>query len=253
MRPRGRTSRPARTGTARANRRRDRRQRRHRARNGATSARRGSRRRSSPAGIPSACSAPRASSARCAPRPSTPRSGVARAVLPGPADADRPRDGHRRRPHYGRLLEIDVEQARRAIDEHLLLALEVARNAAGKVRPGGTLLFMGGTGGRRPAVGLAHRRRRSPPRCPRSSPTWRSSSRRSGSTSSPPASSTRRCRRRSSAIELDSRRDQLRATLPIRRVVGPADVAALAVHIMINTALTGATYDIDGGQQLVAR
>jgi hypothetical protein len=32
---------------------------------------------------------------------------------------------------------------------------------------------------------------------------------------------------------------------------GPADVAALAVHIMTNTALTGATYDIDGGQQLV--
>jgi NAD(P)-dependent dehydrogenase (short-subunit alcohol dehydrogenase family) len=50
---------------------------------------------------------------------------------------------------------------------------------------------------------------------------------------------------------LDARRDQLRATLPIRRVVGPDDVAALAVHIMTNTALTGATYDIDGGQQLV--
>jgi hypothetical protein len=33
-------------------------------------------------------------------------------------------------------------------------------------------------------------------------------------------------------------------------VVGPADVAALAVHIMANTAITGATYDIDGGQQL---
>ena len=42
-------------------------------------------------------------------------------------------------------------------------------------------------------------------------------------------------------------------TLPIGRVVGPADVAALAVHVMTNTALTGATYDIDGGQQLVAR
>jgi NAD(P)-dependent dehydrogenase (short-subunit alcohol dehydrogenase family) len=52
--------------------------------------------------------------------------------------------------------------------------------------------------------------------------------------------------------ELDNRRNQLRATLPIRRVVTPADVAALAVHIMTNTALTGATYDIDGGQQLVA-
>jgi NAD(P)-dependent dehydrogenase (short-subunit alcohol dehydrogenase family) len=51
--------------------------------------------------------------------------------------------------------------------------------------------------------------------------------------------------------ELENRRNQLRAKLPIRRVVGPADVAALAVHIMTNTALTGATYDIDGGQQLV--
>jgi hypothetical protein len=29
-------------------------------------------------------------------------------------------------------------------------------------------------------------------------------------------------------------------------------VAALAVHIMTNTALTVATFDIDGGQQLVA-
>ena len=42
-----------------------------------------------------------------------------------------------------------------------------------------------------------------------------------------------------------------RLTLPIRRVVGPADIAALAVHLMTNTAVTGATFDIDGGQQLV--
>jgi NAD(P)-dependent dehydrogenase (short-subunit alcohol dehydrogenase family) len=47
------------------------------------------------------------------------------------------------------------------------------------------------------------------------------------------------------------RREQLRATLPIKRVVGPADIAALAIHLMTNTAATGATYDIDGGQQLV--
>ena len=52
--------------------------------------------------------------------------------------------------------------------------------------------------------------------------------------------------------ELESRRNQLRTTLPIGRVVGPADFAALAVHIMTITALTGATYDIDGGPQLVA-
>jgi NAD(P)-dependent dehydrogenase (short-subunit alcohol dehydrogenase family) len=51
--------------------------------------------------------------------------------------------------------------------------------------------------------------------------------------------------------DLDKRRQQLRDTLPIGRVVGPQDVAALAIHLMTNTALTGATYDIDGGQQVV--
>jgi NAD(P)-dependent dehydrogenase (short-subunit alcohol dehydrogenase family) len=51
---------------------------------------------------------------------------------------------------------------------------------------------------------------------------------------------------------LAARGEEPRATLPIGRVVGPADVAALAVHIMSNTALTGATYDIDGGQQFVS-
>jgi hypothetical protein len=35
-------------------------------------------------------------------------------------------------------------------------------------------------------------------------------------------------------------------------VVGLDDVAALAVHLMTNTAVTGATYDIDGGEQFVA-
>jgi NAD(P)-dependent dehydrogenase (short-subunit alcohol dehydrogenase family) len=51
--------------------------------------------------------------------------------------------------------------------------------------------------------------------------------------------------------DLEMRRNQLRTVLPIRRVVGAADVAALAVHLMTNTALTGATYDVDGGEQVV--
>jgi NAD(P)-dependent dehydrogenase (short-subunit alcohol dehydrogenase family) len=51
---------------------------------------------------------------------------------------------------------------------------------------------------------------------------------------------------------LEERRSELRSTLPIGRVVSPVDVAALALHIMSNTALTGATFDIDGGQQFVA-
>jgi NAD(P)-dependent dehydrogenase (short-subunit alcohol dehydrogenase family) len=51
--------------------------------------------------------------------------------------------------------------------------------------------------------------------------------------------------------QIDKHREQLRAALPIGRVVSPADIAALAVHLMTNTAITGATFDIDGGQQLV--
>jgi hypothetical protein len=51
--------------------------------------------------------------------------------------------------------------------------------------------------------------------------------------------------------QLEERRDELRRTLPIGRVVGPADVAALAVHIMTNTALTGATPVQRRGQQFV--
>ena len=139
------------------------------------------------------------------------------------------------RPHYGRLVDMDFAQAGRALDAHLLLALQVARNAAHKVRPGGTLLFMGGTGARRPGIGLGIA---------------------STVTAALPALTA------SLALELAPVRvnliaagfvdTPLSASLPIRRVVGPADVAALAVHIMTNTALTGATYDVDGGQQLVA-
>jgi hypothetical protein len=40
-------------------------------------------------------------------------------------------------------------------------------------------------------------------------------------------------------------------TASLRGDAGPDDVAALAVHLMTNTALTGATCDVDGGPQLV--
>jgi NAD(P)-dependent dehydrogenase (short-subunit alcohol dehydrogenase family) len=154
-------------------------------------------------------------------------------------------------PHYGRLLDMDLEQARRSLDAHLLQMLQVARNAAHKVRPGGTLLFMGGTGGRRQSIGLGM-----VPTVTAALPALTASLAlelapvrvnliAAGFVDTPLSASLL-------GDELDNRRNQLRATLPIRRVVTPADVAALAVHIMSNTALTGATYDIDGGQQLVA-
>ena len=155
------------------------------------------------------------------------------------------------RPTYVRLADMDLAQMRRALDEHLLLALQVARHAANKVRPGGTLLLMGGTGARRPAIGLALvstvtaalpaltaslALELAPVRVNLIAP---------GFVDTPLSASLL-------GDELDNRRNQLRATLPIGRVVGPADVASLAVHLMINTAVTGATYDIDGGQQFVA-
>jgi NAD(P)-dependent dehydrogenase (short-subunit alcohol dehydrogenase family) len=154
-------------------------------------------------------------------------------------------------PHYAPPLQMPPEEARHSLTEHLLLALGVARSAAGKVRPLGSLIFMGGTGGRRPRAGLAIV----------STVTVafpalianlaldlapvRVNLIAAGFVDTPLSAALL-------GDDLDKRRNELRATLPIRRVVGPDDVAALAIHIMSNTALTGATYDIDGGQQLVS-
>jgi NAD(P)-dependent dehydrogenase (short-subunit alcohol dehydrogenase family) len=154
------------------------------------------------------------------------------------------------RPHYGHLLDMDIEQMRDALDGHLILVLLVARNAAPKVRPGGTLVFMGGTGGRRPGIGMgivAAATAALPALTANLAlelAPVRVNLIAAGFVDTPLSASIL-------GDDLEKRRNQLRATLPIRRVVGPEDVAALAVHIMINTALTGATYDIDGGQQFV--
>jgi len=152
-------------------------------------------------------------------------------------------------PYYAPLAEFDFERARRDLEAHLLLPLQIARQVASKVRPGGTLLFIGGTGGRaakgfallsamtaaKPAMVKNLALELAPVRVNLIA---------AGFVDTPLSASIL-------GDQLDARREQLRKTLPIRRVVGPADVAALALHIMTNTALTGATFDIDGGQQLV--
>jgi NAD(P)-dependent dehydrogenase (short-subunit alcohol dehydrogenase family) len=153
-------------------------------------------------------------------------------------------------PSYGRLLDLDAEQARRAISDHMVLALEVARHAVGRLRPGGTLVLLGGTGGRRIRAGLG-----SVSVVTAAMPAFtaalalelapvRVNLIAAGFVDTPLSA-------RLLGEGLDARRAELRDTLPIGRVVVPDDVASLAVHIMANTALTGATYDIDGGQQLL--
>jgi NAD(P)-dependent dehydrogenase (short-subunit alcohol dehydrogenase family) len=57
-------------------------------------------------------------------------------------------------PYYARLADIDFVHAHRNVEEGFWLPLHIARCAVGKVCPGGTLLLIGGTGGRRPAVGV---------------------------------------------------------------------------------------------------
>ncbi len=153
-------------------------------------------------------------------------------------------------PHYGRLLELEVAQARHVLSERLVMCLQIARFAADKMRPAGTVVFMGGTGARRPGIGrgIASIVTAALPALTASLALELAPIRvnliAAGFVDTPLSASLLGDR-------LERRLDELRATLPIKRVVGPADVAALAVHIMTNTALTGATYDIDGGQQLI--
>jgi NAD(P)-dependent dehydrogenase (short-subunit alcohol dehydrogenase family) len=154
-------------------------------------------------------------------------------------------------PHYGPPLTMAVEDARRGLTEHPLLGLAVAQAVAGRIKAPGSLLLIGGTGARRPRKGLAIAStvtaglpalvanlalELAPIRVNLIAPGFVDTS-------------------LSAAIlgaDLEQRREELRATLPIRRVVGPEDIAALAIHMMSNTAITGATYDIDGGQQLLS-
>jgi NAD(P)-dependent dehydrogenase (short-subunit alcohol dehydrogenase family) len=179
----------------------------------------------------------------------TDRDALARFFADGPAQIDHVLVSGSG-PYYAPLQETDFDEVRADIDRHLLVPAEVALHAIGRVRAGGSLTFLGGTGGRRRGVGLAFI---------------------GAGTAALPALVE------NLAVEiapirvnlvapgfvdtalsasllgegLEERRAQLRATLPIRRVVGPEDVAALVVHIMTNTALTGATFDVDGGQKLV--
>ena len=153
-------------------------------------------------------------------------------------------------PYYAPFAELDVADAMRYVSRALALPLNVARFAAPRMGPGGSLTFISGTGARRPGKGLSIIGAVSaaapalvanlalevaPVRVNLIAPGFVDT----------PLSATLL------GTGLEARREELRRSLPVRRVTEPSDVAALAVHLMVNPVLTGATYDIDGGQQLL--
>ena len=152
-------------------------------------------------------------------------------------------------PYYAALADLDQERAHRDFDDHIWLAIEVARRSVGRVRPGGTLLFVAGTAGRRgPGLSLASATTSALPALVANLAVEVAPIRvnliAAGFVDTPLSASLL-------GSDLEARRAQLRTTLPIGRVVGPGDIARLAVHLMVNAAVTGATYTIDGGEQLV--
>jgi NAD(P)-dependent dehydrogenase (short-subunit alcohol dehydrogenase family) len=153
-------------------------------------------------------------------------------------------------PIYAPIAEMDFEAVRRNLDEHLVGSLRIVKECATRIRPGGSLTFISGTGARRPGIGLvmaaigtAAYSALTANAALEIGPV-RVNTIAAGFVDTPLSA-------RLLGDDLEARRRQLRDTLPIHRVVGPDDVAALALHLMTNTALTGATYDVDGGQQLV--
>ena len=152
-------------------------------------------------------------------------------------------------PYYAPLSELEHDKAHADFDHHVWLAVSVAQQAVGRVRPGGTLLFMTGSGeSRGPGLSLMAAATAALPALVANLALEIAPIRvnllAAGFVDTPLSATLL-------GGDLDKRRAELRATLPIRRVVEPADVAALAVHLMINTAITGATCAIDGGQQLL--
>jgi NAD(P)-dependent dehydrogenase (short-subunit alcohol dehydrogenase family) len=167
--------------------------------------------------------------------------------LPGPVDHVMSTAGT---PTYTPLDGMDLAEAVRGFDERMALTLGIALYSRDKVRAGGTLLFVGGTGGRRPGIGLSVMSAMTAALPPlvanlalEMAPV-RVNLIAAGFVDTPLSASLL-------GDQLEARREELRTKLPIRRVVGPDDIAALAVHLMCNEAVTGATYDIDGGQQLI--
>jgi len=129
-------------------------------------------------------------------------------------------------PRDGPLSTFDLDDARLEIDAHLLLPLRVAGEAATRVRAGGTVLFTGCTAPRRTDAGRTDVGRIGTSRTLLSALT-----------------SALSAMTQTLADELAP----VRVNLIASGVVRPNDVAALAVRLMTDTTVTGATIGVEGG------
>jgi NAD(P)-dependent dehydrogenase (short-subunit alcohol dehydrogenase family) len=153
-------------------------------------------------------------------------------------------------PFYAPFAQINFSEARRYLESHIWSALYVARYAVPHMVSTGSLIFLGGTQFRRPALGLSvssivgHAIETLTENLALELAPIRVNTIACGFVDTPLSAALL-------GEGLQARRDELERTLPIHRVVQPEDVAKLAVHLMLNTAITGAIYAIDGGQSLL--
>jgi NAD(P)-dependent dehydrogenase (short-subunit alcohol dehydrogenase family) len=153
-------------------------------------------------------------------------------------------------PHHVRLADLDVDEARRELEAHLLLPLQVAHQASHRMRRGGTMLFTGCTA---PGPMADERTFISTLTTTLSAMTKNLADELAPirvnliafAYIDPPLSAA------PFGDQLEARQVEPRSTLPIRRLLPSSDIASLAVHLMTNMAITGATIDIDGVERLV--
>ncbi|HEY0275948.1 MAG TPA: SDR family oxidoreductase [Paenirhodobacter sp.] len=150
----------------------------------------------------------------------------------------------------GGFLTADFDTIRNAVEEKLFANLRIARAAAGKIAPGGSMTFTAGSGGRPDnasgafigndsirtlvqglAVELAPKARVNAV-----APTW---------TETP-------LWRDMPADNVASTRDYFAKTIPLGRTATIAEVSSAYLFLMQNTFITGQTITIDGGLTLVA-
>jgi NAD(P)-dependent dehydrogenase (short-subunit alcohol dehydrogenase family) len=154
-------------------------------------------------------------------------------------------------PLYVTLAEMDFEQARDVVQTAIWGSMYIARYGSPRIRSGGSLTLMTGSGIHRPGIGFSLGQvvgrgiealtenfalELAPIRVNALAP---------GFVDTPLSAFIL-------GEGLQARRDELTRILPIHRVIQPEDVAFLAVHVMENSVLSGSILTLDGGQRLIS-